>query len=84
MGLIDCIGYAALAYLLFHLSSFLFFNAIYPVYLTYYAQSTLLPNLEPFKKPATASGSNEGPWALVTGASDGIGLAFAHVRADIC
>jgi short-subunit dehydrogenase len=52
------------------------------LYLFIFHRSTISRYLQPTITPAASSTSEHRFWALITGASDGIGLAFAHELAS--
>ncbi|KAJ7842518.1 hypothetical protein B0H13DRAFT_2098690 [Mycena leptocephala] len=58
------------------------YNIFSFLYLFIFHRSTISRYLQPANTPAASSTSEHRPWALITGASDGIGLAFAHELAS--
>ncbi|KAF8214121.1 short chain dehydrogenase/reductase [Mycena galopus ATCC 62051] len=67
-------GTLTATYYAYHIFSFL--------YLFLFHRSTISRYLKPASTSAAASTSGRRSWALITGASDGIGMAFAHELAS--
>ncbi|KAJ7713352.1 hypothetical protein B0H14DRAFT_3016548 [Mycena olivaceomarginata] len=58
------------------------YNIFSFLYLFLFHRSTISRYLQPASSPATSSTSEHRSWALITGASDGIGVGFAHELAS--
>ncbi|KAJ7784929.1 hypothetical protein DFH07DRAFT_786321 [Mycena maculata] len=58
------------------------YNIFSFLYLFIFHRSTISRYLQPAIAPAASSTSEHRSWALITGASDGIGLGFAHELAS--
>ncbi|KAJ6505224.1 hypothetical protein C8R45DRAFT_972046 [Mycena sanguinolenta] len=64
------------------IASYYAYNVFSFLYLFLFHRSTISRYLQPASTSATSSTSERRSWALITGASDGIGVGFAHELAS--